>query len=163
MPRLRQSPQLTGGAMAAFPGPHQPVIILVGLLCIAAASPAQADGSRDVVGSFELRDVTVVGESVTGTLAVEVLNASDADVTDATLTVEHPILSDAIYAAFPPVSVAAGDLVRLSAPITVPQREYAYWRQGGAPSARLVFIDDATGEAIEQIVGLSPMPLSGAE
>ena len=149
--------------MSALLSPHaRRRIVLASLFLIAATSPVQAEENRDIVGSFALRDVTVTGEDVTGTLAVEVFNASDVNVTNATLIVEDPLLPDTSYATFSAVTVAAGDLVRLSANATVPKREYAYWRQGGTPSARLVFID-AAGDAIEQIVGLSPILLSEVE
>ena len=131
---------------------------LVGLmLCVATA--AQAVEGRDFAGFYEVRNVTELRETVSVTLVLEIFNYNGADVFNATLTLEDPLLLETPYATFSGVSVTDGERVRLEGVATLPRHEYTYWQEGGTPTVRIAFSDEA-GHPVEQMVELIPMLLT---
>ena len=133
--------------------------LLVGVALFAASAAQAADG-RDFAGFYELRNATDLGEEVSLTLSLRVFNYSDAIVHDATVTLEDPVLSEIAYASFSIISLADKASVDLEGDVTIPQREYQSWQEGGTPSVRIEFTDPA-GNPVRRMIELLPMIVKG--
>jgi len=124
-------------------------------LLLSAALAMPADGGRDFAGSYALSEVTDLGPEVRVTLTVRVHNYSDADVSDATITLEDSLFPDTSYGQFEHVSIARGESVRLQDVFMVASSEYEVWQAGGAPHLRVRF-RDAAGKDAERLIELAP-------
>lgn len=123
---------------------------------------ALAKDGRDFAGFYAVSNVTDLGEEVRVTLTVRVWNFSDADVTDATITLEDYALPNATYGSFTHVSIRDRESARLASDFTAPKREYERWENGGTPRMRVAY-KDAAGKTVERMIELAPMLLDEEE
>ena len=136
---------------------------ILSCLILLAASTAVAKDGRDFAGFYEVSNVVELGQELQVTLTVRVFNYSDADVNDATITLEDSLLPGETYGSYlTPVYVQPRESVRLSDHFTIPRREYEYWQEGGTPSLTIKF-RDPDGNTILRMIELAPMLVGGEE
>ena len=138
------------------------IVRLVALACVFAAVlsllPVRAKDGRDFAGFYELSDVSESGSTCQLTFTVRVFNYSDADVNNATLVLQDPLVPRAVYATFTGVEIRDRGNVRLSTQVTVPRREYESWLKGGSPALDVQYTS-AEGKSLRRRVELSRMPV----
>ena len=136
---------------------------ILACLILLAASLAPAKDGRDFAGFYEVSEVMRFVDEFQVTLTVRVFNYSDADVNDATITLEDSFLPGEPYGSFiTPVYFQDRESVRLSDRFTIPRREYEGWQEGRTPRLTIEFMD-ADGNTLRRPVELAQMPLGKEE
>jgi hypothetical protein len=108
--------------------------LVAGLVLLAPINPGQATDGRDFAGFYEVSNVADLGDTVRLTLTVRVYNYSDADVNNATVTLQDSAAATSDYGTYPsPVSIADRESIKLSADFTISREEYDRWQEGRAP------------------------------
>jgi hypothetical protein len=118
--------------------------------------PAHAIDGRDFAGFYQLSNVTELVDEVQLTFSVEVLNYSDAEVTNATVTLEVFPFIDPPYGSFPAVSMLDRESVALSSHFTIPAEEFDRWQVGANPSLFITYTG-ANGNLVKRAIELTPM------
>lgn len=120
------------------------------LLLLGTAS--HADDGPAFAAFYELSVASDQIEELWVTISVQVLNESDADVLDVTITLEDSHLAGTSYGSFPYVpTFFNGESVSLNSDFLVPRREYEWWRTGSHPTLQIEF-QDADGDTVRQII-----------
>lgn len=129
--------------------------LVAGLVLLAPINPGQATDGRDFVGFYEVTNVADLGTDYRVTLTVRVFNYSDADVNNATVTLQDSAVATSDYGAYPsPVSIADRESIKLSADFTISREEYDRWQNGATPSLRTDYTDSA-GNPVRRMIELS--------
>lgn len=129
------------------------VVSLILAVVVIPLLAVQGDG-RDFAGLYAVTSVTDLGEQVRLTLNLRVHNDSGADVIDATVSLEHPLLQT-VYGSSSGVSIAAGESARFSGTFILPRHEYDYWEKGGVPHL-LIGYPDANGNPVQRTIEVAP-------
>ncbi len=127
-------------------------------LLVLAAGLACGRNGRDFAGFYQIKDAADQGLAFKVRFAIRVFNYSDADATQATLTLANSLSPRRAYGSFTQVSIPRGGDVVLSGNFAVPLREYKRWQRGGAPELIIQFQDDA-GKTVRRSVELTRRPL----
>ena len=135
-----------------------PMALFAGLLFTLIWVPfgRGADG-RDFAGFYEVANPTDLGNGTYQvTLAVRIFNYSDADVANATVTLQDSGPSTQDYGSYPgSVSVADRDSVKLSSDFTISADEYNRWQDSSMPSLRIEY-QDTNGNSVRRTIEVTP-------
>ena len=144
-------------ALAAKPGRNILAVVVL-MFALTLVPVGQATDGRDFAGFYEVSNVTDLGDTVRLTLAVRIFNYSDADVTNATVTLQDSLQADTDYGSYPgPTSIANCESARFSTDFTVPRAEYERWQNGGTPPLRIQY-SDSVGSAVQRMIELAAGP-----
>ena len=117
--------------------------VAVTLVGIAPASVA------DFAGTWRIQHVSV-GDEVVLVLHLRIVNQSGADVVEATVRVDDPVVPDRqSHPSFNGLAIPANESVDLSGDMIVERWVYEQWLAGGQPSVHIEFAD-AYGNPVSQ-------------
>jgi len=135
--------------------------LLLAALLLAPIRSGYATDGRDFAGRYDVTNPTDLGNGTLRiTLTVRIFNYSDADVSNATVTLSGNMDSAAAYESFTGISIADKDSAVISGTLTVPAAEYNFWQNGGSPALWIAY-DDASGNAVSKKVELVFAPGEG--
>jgi len=132
----------------------------VPLFLLLATLTLNAAGRGAFQGYFNFRQVNVVGDQVSLTMDIRVLNHTGANVRNATVSIQGLYQSTASYGSFPALSFASGLAANATQIFNVPQKEFELWQSGARPRF-VVSYTDAAGNTVQQPVELLRHPLKG--
>ena len=127
------------------------------ILSLMSVSPGRATDCTDFAGLFNYTGGPSTGDPVSVTFSMRVNNHSNADVSNAAVTVRDGMNRETVYATFTSVSIAQGNGVKLSADIFVSRAEYDRWENGNMPTVEIEY-QDSSGNTRVQRVQLVRMP-----
>jgi hypothetical protein len=133
----------------------QAVLLVLLALMLSAVTVSAKDG-RDFAGFYSVSNVVDQGDQIFVTLRVQLFNHSDADVTQAVLTLrQNP---GGPLGTFQPVKLWRNHgEVRLTQQFVVPKHEFERWYQGVQP-ALMVVTHDENGQRHDRFVQISRRP-----
>lgn len=114
-------------------------LVASAVLALFFVGNTSAKDGRDFAGSYEVTELTDLGDQVRAHFAARVFNYSDADVVGATILLEGSDLARASYASFPYQTIRDRESVRVEAWVTIPKTEYESWQQGARPGLLVEF------------------------
>jgi hypothetical protein len=126
-------------------------------IVLALHGAAWGRNGRDFAGFYDLVNVTDLRDQVRFDLKLRVFNYSDANISNATLTLLDSLRPGTVYATFPDVSIARREGVKRTQSVTIPMSEYEQWQQGAQPNV-IIWFRDAKNQIHEQQVELLRHP-----
>jgi hypothetical protein len=143
--------QLTGFSRAG--------ILALSALSMLFTTAAVAKDGRDFAGHYSLTDITVKGDQVELTLALQLYNYSGADLKQAVVAVHTPHAVPGVVASFAPIKLwrNEGDVI-VSQQITIPLAEYQRWSTRVQPPVFIGYTDE-NGHSLERWAQLSRSPI----
>ncbi len=127
---------------------------MLALFALLVSPLALAANGRDFAGFYQYANVGEMGTQEQVTLSVRVFNYSGADIADARLILQDPLLR-ATYGGFIRVSIQNGGSAPVSGNFTIPIAEYERWQVGSVPHLWIEFTD-AAGNSVRRPVELVP-------
>jgi len=138
-------------------------VALAALLTTLGAARVYAKGAREFAGFYKILKVTNQGETVEVRISLRVFNYSEADVKDATISLEsfrpHPPGVGEAWEkeqpSFRGLTLHVNErqaTAPLEATFTVPAREYQLWQKGARPRFVIDYQDAAGGPQHRAIV-----------
>ncbi|HYM13651.1 MAG TPA: hypothetical protein VEU62_23125 [Bryobacterales bacterium] len=142
--------------------PRFPFSIFLILLAIGtlAAPPAAAAGGRDFAALYQLSHVTDLGVQVRVTLALRLFNYSDADLSNAKVTLQdsrEPLKS---LGSLGTISFRRHESGHLSETFIIPKEEYNRWHHGASPTVQITY-KDGHGKPQQRLIELAPRFVGG--
>ena len=129
----------------------------VSLAVLCLALNASAKNGRDFAGAYSISNVVDQGNQALVTVRVQLFNYSDADVSQAVLTLREN--GGGPLGTFPTVKVWRNHgEVRLGQQFVVPKHEFENWSRGTQPTL-MVVTRDANGQRHDRFVQLSRRPM----
>jgi hypothetical protein len=126
------------------------------LIFLVSTAAGHATDGRDFAGVYAVTNVADLGDAVQVTLSVHLHNYSDADLSEATVSVRDSAASDVEFGSFAGlVSIPDRASARLSGSFLVSPLEYGRWLEGQDPSLWIQFLS-ATGEQTSRSVQVIP-------
>jgi len=113
--------------------------------------------AADFAGTWRTQHV-LLGDEVVLVLHLRVVNQSGADLVNATVRVDDPVVPGfQDHPSLEGLAVPAGESLGLSGDMIVARSVYDSWQAGGQPSVHIEYMD-ALGNPVSQAIELVPEP-----
>ena len=114
---------------------HWFVLLLATIFFFTTSSSAEPNAPLHLSGAYQIKSVVLRGSDARVSLDVHIVNGSDTDLSNATVSFSNVLLR--VRPSVAPLVIRAHSSTVFRCAFTVPRQEYERWRRGARPTLSL--------------------------